>query len=91
MSYGGAALVPMVVPMSWGKCLSMNERLFFLRMVSSSILIVWGLGATGVRVLMRKCFSMNERLLFFRMVSSSIPIVWGLGVTGGRVLACNFM
>ena len=51
LAYGGAALVPMAVPTSWRKCLSMNERLLFFRMVSSSIPIVWGLGPSGGRVL----------------------------------------
>ena len=48
--YGGAALLPMGVPTSWRKCLSMNEKLLILRMVSSKIPIVWGLGALGVRM-----------------------------------------
>ena len=51
LAYGGAVLVPMAVPTSWRKCLSMNERLLFFRMVSSSIPIVWGLGPSGGRVL----------------------------------------
>ena len=42
VAYGGAALVPMAVPTSWRKSLSMNERLLFFRMVSSSIPIVGG-------------------------------------------------
>ena len=29
LAYGGTALVPMAVPTSWRKCLSMNERLLF--------------------------------------------------------------
>ena len=49
--YGGAVLVPLALPTSWRKCLSMNERLLFFRMVSSNIAIVWGLGAPGGRVL----------------------------------------
>ena len=48
LAYGGAALVPMAVPTSWRKCLSMNERLLFFRMVSISIPIVWGSGHLGV-------------------------------------------
>ena len=51
LAYGGAALVPMAVPIIWKKCLSMNERMLFFRMVSSNIPIVWGLGAPGGRVL----------------------------------------
>ena len=47
LAYGGAALVPMAVPTSWRKCLSMNESLLYLRIVSSSIPIVWGLRAPG--------------------------------------------
>ena len=46
-----AALVPMALLTSWRKCLSMNERLLFFRMVSSNIAIVWGLGAPGGRAL----------------------------------------
>ena len=42
LAYSGAALVPMAVPTSWRKCLSMNERLLFFRMVSSSTPIVQG-------------------------------------------------
>ena len=42
-------LVPMGVLTNWRKFLSMNERLLFFRMVSSSIPIVWGLEAPGVR------------------------------------------
>ena len=49
LAYGEAALVPMAVPTSWRKCLSMNERLF-LRMVSSNIPIVWGIGVPGSTV-----------------------------------------
>ena len=49
LAYGGAALVPMAVPTSWRKCLSMNEGLLCLRIVSSSIPIKWGLGASGGR------------------------------------------
>ena len=49
--YGGTALVPMAVPTSWRKCLSMNERLLFFRIVSSNTPIVWGLGVLGGRVL----------------------------------------
>ena len=51
LAYGGAALVPMAVSISWRKYLSMNERLLFFRMVSSNTSIVWGLGPTGGRVL----------------------------------------
>ena len=40
LAYGGAALIPMAVPTSWRKCLSMNESSLFLRMVSSNIPIV---------------------------------------------------
>ena len=29
LTYGGTALVPVAVPTSWRKCLSMNERLLF--------------------------------------------------------------
>ena len=47
LAYGGAALFPMAVPISWRKCLSMNEGLLYLRIVSSSIPIVWGLRAPG--------------------------------------------
>ena len=43
-----AALVSMAVPTSWRKCLSMNKRLLFFRMVSSKIPIVWGMGHLGV-------------------------------------------
>ena len=50
LAYGGAALVPMAVLTSWMKCIYMNERLLFLRIVSSCIPIVWGLGAPGSRV-----------------------------------------
>ena len=49
LAYGETALVPMAVPTSWRKCLSMNERLF-LRMVSSNIPIVWGIGVPGSTV-----------------------------------------
>ena len=49
--YGGVVLVPMAMPTSWRKCLSLNERLLFFRMVSSNTLIVQGLGAPGGRVL----------------------------------------
>ena len=45
LGYGGMALVPMAVRRSWRKCLYMNEKLLFFRMVSSSIPIVWALGA----------------------------------------------
>ena len=38
--YGGVALVPIDVPAIRGKCLSMNERLLFFRMVSISSEIV---------------------------------------------------
>ena len=51
LTYGGAALFPMAVPTSWRKCLSMNERLLFFRMVSSNAPVVWRLGAFGGRVL----------------------------------------
>ena len=51
LPYGGAALVPMAVPTSWRKCLSMNESLLLFRMVSSNTSIVWGLGVPGSRVL----------------------------------------
>ena len=51
LAYSGAALVPMAVPTSWRKCLSVNERLLVFRMVSSNTLIVWGLGPPGGRVL----------------------------------------
>ena len=51
LAYSGAALVPMAVPTSWRKCLSMNERLLFFRMVSSSTPIVRGPGKPGGRVL----------------------------------------
>ena len=47
LAYG----VSMAAPTSWRKCLSMNEKLLFFRMISSSIPIVWGLWATGGRVL----------------------------------------
>ena len=53
LAYGGAALVLMTVPASWKKCLSINERLLFFRIVSSNTPIVWGLGAPGSRVLAR--------------------------------------
>ena len=49
LAHGGTALVPMAVPTSWTKCLSMNERLLCLRIVSSSIPIMWGLRAPGGR------------------------------------------
>ena len=49
--YDGAALVSMVVPISWRKCLSMNERLLFFRMVSSNTPILRYLGAPGGKVL----------------------------------------
>ena len=49
LAYGGAVLVPMTVPISSTKCLSMNERLLFFRMVSGNVPIVWGLGAPGGR------------------------------------------
>ena len=51
LAYGGVALVPMAVPTSWRKCLSMNKRLLLFRMVSSNTLIMWGLGVPGGRVL----------------------------------------
>ena len=51
LEFGGAAFVPMAVPTSWRKCLSMNERLLFFRVVSSNTPIVWGLGTPGGRVL----------------------------------------
>ena len=51
LAYDGAALVPMAVPTSWRKCLSMNERLLFFRMVSSNTPIVWRLGVPGGSVL----------------------------------------
>ena len=51
LANGGAALVPIAVPTSWRKCLSMNERLLFFRMVSSNTPIVWRLGVPGGRVL----------------------------------------
>ena len=41
--YGGVVLVPMAMPTSWRKCLSLDERLLFFRMVSSNTPIVWGL------------------------------------------------
>ena len=44
-------MVPMVVPKSWGKCLSVNEILLFFKMVSSNTPILRGLGALGGRVL----------------------------------------
>ena len=47
--YGGAALIPMAVPTSSRKCLSMNERLLFLRIVSSKTPIVWGIRAPSGR------------------------------------------
>ena len=47
LAYGAAALVSMAVPVSWRKCLSMNERLLFFRMVSSNTQILWYLGAPG--------------------------------------------
>ena len=47
----GWLLVPMAVPTNWRKCLFVNERLLFSRMVSSSIPIVWRLGAPRGRVL----------------------------------------
>ena len=59
LTYSGAALVPMAVPTSWRKCLSMNERFLFLRMVSSDTLIVWGLGAPWGRVLVRDFMQCN--------------------------------
>ena len=43
--YGGAVLVTMAVPRSSRKCLSMNERLLFFKMVSSNTPIVWGFRA----------------------------------------------
>ena len=49
--YGGAALVPLAVSTRWRKCLPINERLFYFRMVSSDIPIVFGLRAPGGRVL----------------------------------------
>ena len=51
LANGGAALLPMAVPTSWRKCLSMNERLLFFRMVSSNTAIAWGLGVLKDRVL----------------------------------------
>ena len=47
LAYG----VSMAVPTSWRKYLSMNEKLLFSRMGSSSIPMLWGLWATGGRVL----------------------------------------
>ena len=51
LAYGGVALVTMAVPASWRKCLSIDERLLFFRMVSSNTRIVWGLRASEGRVL----------------------------------------
>ena len=51
LTYGGAALVPMAVPTSWRKCVSMNERLLFFKMVSSNAPIVCGFGVPEGRVL----------------------------------------
>ena len=51
LACGGAALVSMAVPISWRKCLSMNERLLFFRMVSSNTPILRYLGAPGGKVL----------------------------------------
>ena len=53
LAYGRAALVPMAVPTSWRKCLSMNEILLFFRVVSNNTPSVWGLGVPGGRVLVR--------------------------------------
>ena len=49
--YGGAALVPIDLSTRWRKCLPITERLFFFRMVSSNIPIVWGLRVPGSSVL----------------------------------------
>ena len=51
LAYGGAALIPMSMPTSCRKCLSMNERLLIFRMVSGNTPVVWGLGPAGGRVL----------------------------------------
>ena len=51
LAYGRAGLVPVAVPTSWRKCLPMNERLLYFRMVSSNILIVLGLEVPGGKVL----------------------------------------
>ena len=51
LAFGGVDLVPMAVPTSWSKYLSMNKRFFFFRMVSSNTPILWWLGAPGGRVL----------------------------------------
>ena len=44
-------MIPMAVPTSWRKCLSINERLLFFRMVPSNTTILWGLRVPGGRVL----------------------------------------
>ena len=49
LAYGGTALVPATVRTSWRKCLSMNERLLFLRIVSSKTPMVWALRVPGGR------------------------------------------
>ena len=51
LAYSGTAFVAMAVLTSWRKCLPMNERLLFFRMVSSNTPVVWELGAPGGRVL----------------------------------------
>lgn len=47
LTYGAAALAPMAVLTSRRKCLSLNERFLFLRMVLSNVSIVWGFGVPG--------------------------------------------
>ena len=72
LAYGGAALVPMAVPTSWRKCLSVNERLLVFRMVSSNTLIVWGLGPPGGRVLHVISCSVIQTLCLPHVVCSCI-------------------
>ena len=51
LAYGGADLNPIGVPTFWRKHLPMNEKLLFLRMVSSNTQIVLGLQTPGGRML----------------------------------------
>ena len=41
LAYGGVALVSMIVPASWTKCLSMNGKLLFFWMASNNTPILW--------------------------------------------------
>ena len=92
LAYVGAALVPMAVPTSWRKCLPMNERLLFLRMVSINTPIVWGLGAPGGRVLACHFMYCNTDsmpsscvMFLYRDVTSAVTEIVFSGRGGGRI------